>query len=441
MGEITQAQSSIVSDIRAGDRLRLLAQVVRHRGLGAIIDQTLVSATNFLTTVIIGRAAGQDALGSYTLAFSITLVLLCLQESLICLPYTVRHRRYELIPRREFAGSTLMQAALLAVVLVLVLTIGSWAAGAGNLISLRLSIVVAIASPVVLLRDFARRMSFAHLEVNRAIVVDCAVLVLQLAALLVFWQFGWLAATSAYVAIAVACSVAGAMWLWSFRENFLPGNRRLLQDFREGWALGGWVLASQIVSILSTYVMYWLVAGHLGTVASGVLTACSAIILVTNPVTLGTYAYLTPRLSSALAGGGTRGVLRVAVQTTVFLGTVMGAICCAAFVLGNPFLRLIYGAEFTGYGVVSGLYGLFALAQAVGAAPEHALWVTHRPQISFWTGLLGLACTIALAVWWMPLWGLVGAVSAMAFGSALTATLRWVAFLRLFRVTRRSGEK
>jgi O-antigen/teichoic acid export membrane protein len=441
MAELIQAQTSIASDIGTEERLRFLAQVIRNKGLGAIVDQTLVSATNFLTTVIIGRAAGQDELGAYTLAFSMTLVLVCLQESLICLPYTIRHRRYEVIPRREFAGSTLLQAALLAVVLVLLMAIGALLTGAGNLIPMHLSIVLTFASPFILLRDFARRISFAHLDISRTIIVDSAVFVLQLGTLLALWRVGWLSATVAYVVIAAACAVGGTLWLWSFREHFLPGSKRLVQDFRNGWSLGGWVLSSQIVSILTTYLIYWLVAGHLGTVASGVLTACSAIILLTNPVTLGTYAYLTPRLSSALAGGGRRGVLVVALQTSAFLGTVMGAICLAAFVFGDLFLNLVYGAEFAGYANVSGLYGLFAVAQAVGAAPEHALWVTHRPQISFWTGLLGLACTVALAVWWMPMWGLTGAVSAMAIGSGLTAAMRWVAFLRSLGTTRPSIEK
>ena len=46
------------------------------RGLLLVADQGVASATNFLTTIMIGRACLPEELGLYSLAFSLSIVLM-----------------------------------------------------------------------------------------------------------------------------------------------------------------------------------------------------------------------------------------------------------------------------------------------------------------------------------------------------------------------------
>jgi len=431
---------SLVSRVAALRWLSALVRIAGNRGVASIANQSLVSATNFFTTVIIGRAAGQENLGAFTLAFSVTLVMLALQDSLICQPYMVRHRHCRGASRRRFAGSTLVQAAFLAAVL-LVLTVSGAAVVAlrdsGSMAKLPLALSLAV--PFMLLRELARRMSFAHLLINQALAIDSIVMTVQLGLLLVLWRIGFLSAATAYVVIAVACGMAGMFWLWSFRFHVgLPG-QRLLADIRRGWNFGRWVLGSQVLTVLSTYLVYWMVAGELGTNASGILTACSAIILLSNPIVFGTCNYLVPRLAAALAEEGNAGMLRVALWATLFLASVMSVLSVVAFVFGEAFLHLVYGSAFAGNATVSGLYGLAMLAQVVGSAPDYMLWVKQRPVFSFWSALLGVCCLVAMALLLMPMWGLAGAVTAMAIANAMASAARWMAAWHLVHApTRRS---
>lgn len=436
MPESTPAEGMVDVGLRSdvSRLLRAAIGVVRNKGVTSIADQVIVSATNFLTTVIIGRAAGQDALGAYSLAFSVMLILLCLQESLVCLPYVIQHRKLEGDDRRRFAGSVGVQATALCAIMLVVLSVATlvlFRTSAGNAPWLATAFMVAV--PFTLLRDFARRMAFAHLVVRNAVVVDTVVLIVQIGGLLVLRQFGWLNASTGYLAIALACALAGLGWLWSARKEFGQPRGRLKSDIRHGWSIGGWVLGSQVVSILSSYLVYWIVVYKLGEDSAGVLAACSAIILLSNPIILGTHTYLVPRLAEALATEGDRGVDRVCIQITLFLVAVMSLFSVAAFAFGNLFLGIAYGATYVGNAVVSGLYGISALAQAAGAAPDHALWVKQRPAVSFWTGVAGVGLMTLLALAAIPAWGLLGAVSAMAVGNAVTAGLRWIAYRRVMR--------
>src|SRR6185503_4571137 len=79
----------------------------------SIGDQCLVSGTNFLTLVVMGRACGMYELGVYSLAFTAVVTLMALQESLLIAPYTVINTRFRSAERRSaYCAATLVQQLL-----------------------------------------------------------------------------------------------------------------------------------------------------------------------------------------------------------------------------------------------------------------------------------------------------------------------------------------
>jgi O-antigen/teichoic acid export membrane protein len=394
----------------------------------------VVSVTNFLTTVIVGRAAGQDALGAYALAFSVMLLFLCMQQSLVCLPYTIKVCHLKPDERRGLTGSALLQAIFLSAILSLVMAIGIGATAFSSSSAITtLLVALAVAMPFALLRDFARRISFAQFNMPIALAIDGSVFALQIWLLVILWRSSLLTATTTYLAIAIACATAGLFWVWHRRREFSLSWRVALSDIRWSWPLGGWVLGSQIVTVANSYLIFWLAAAKLGMLASGTLAACNVIIQLSNPILLGTYNILSPRLAVANAQEGSQGVARVARQTTVFLAVVMALFCVVAFIFGDFVVRILYGNTYAiaEVGIISGLMGLAELASAIGGAPDQVLWVRHRPSLSFWTGLTGLGCMVIAANWLIPAWGLIGVVSALVMGNSVASALRWFAFNRL----------
>ena len=87
-------------------RTKLRSSGVRS-GTLALIDQGLVSASRFVTTVLVGRAAGDAGLGAYSLGFTLLMLLTCVQDSLLSVPFTVFGNRMSQRGRRRYAGSVL----------------------------------------------------------------------------------------------------------------------------------------------------------------------------------------------------------------------------------------------------------------------------------------------------------------------------------------------
>src|SRR6185437_1349688 len=97
------------------DRLPNLFRLISGAHVLALIDQAVVSAASFFTTVIIGRYADASQLGAYAIAISVLASLYTTQGSLITLPFAVQRHR-PIGTATEFAGSSLLQALLLSTV-------------------------------------------------------------------------------------------------------------------------------------------------------------------------------------------------------------------------------------------------------------------------------------------------------------------------------------
>ena len=78
-----------------------------------LIEQSIVSATRFLTTIIIGRVCGASDLGLYAAILAILLLAGCSQESLISRPFTVYNPRLTGAKQRDYSGSVLLHLAAL----------------------------------------------------------------------------------------------------------------------------------------------------------------------------------------------------------------------------------------------------------------------------------------------------------------------------------------
>jgi hypothetical protein len=71
----------------------------------ALADQVIVSGTSFLMTMAVGRSTSPSELGAYSVGMSLLTSMVAVQESLICLPYTMQTRRSDQMEPERLGGS------------------------------------------------------------------------------------------------------------------------------------------------------------------------------------------------------------------------------------------------------------------------------------------------------------------------------------------------
>ncbi|MCA6122023.1 lipopolysaccharide biosynthesis protein [Bradyrhizobium sp. WSM 1704] len=410
--------------------LRIAWQKWRTHALG-LADQAVVSGVSFATTVLVGHWTSPRELGLYAIGISILISIVAIQDSLIALPYTIQRH----LPRgtpTEHAGGSLVQSGLLSALGLIVpsgtaLALSVYGA-APELVAMTWAL--AIVTPFALLRDFGRRYSFAHLQMNRALILDVAVAAIQLVALCWLGWTGRMSSASAYIAIGIACALPGSVWLCLNRSNFVIRTNQLSAAITHGWDLGKWLFAIQITICVQASIPYWLLALIAGPTATGIYAACMSIVLFANPFIIGIGNTLAPKAALALSEGGHPRLCREAAQDLLLLGGAMMLFCLAIFFLGDDVMRLLYSnEEYADHAHTLFVLALALLASALGMPATNALLAMERPQALLGASSLGAGVTVALVWYLMIEGGLPGAAYGFLTGSVTGSLGRWIAFL------------
>ena len=413
---------------------------VLGKGLLAIADQGVVAAASFLTSVLIGRLGSQEELGVYALALSLVMILRGVQNELVCSPYTVYCQRCEGGALPAYTGSTLVHYLMLTALSVLalfgvagVLSLGAGPAGATGAVW-----VLAGAVPFVLLREYVRQVSLAHLRLTTVLTIDATVSALQVGGLVILGICEALTVGAAYAVMGAACAVACLGWFLARQQPLEFRRDRLATDWRHNWRFSRWSLASFLICSTTPALLPWVVALTHGKAATGVLAACITLVNCAGTYVTGVANFLTPRAARAFARGGLPELKRVLRQTAVLFVVTLGAFFLAILATGDLAARLVYGGKYAGTAAVLALLALNMLCNSLGVTAGNGLWAMDRPRANFTADVCTFAVAASLVFCLVGPFGVLGAALATLAGTAAGVTMRW---LTLARLMARAGEQ
>lgn len=400
----------------------------------SLVDQMVVSGTNFVTTVMVGRSGGPEELANYALGFTLVITVFSVLEALIAMPYTIYANRLEGAARTEYRGAVLLQCGMLAVIASggvaawgLVITISGGAPGLAPVLY-----VLSAAIPFYILREFARQCAFAHLNSKTALQLDLCVGALQIVSIGGLAAGELLSALTAFTAIGATHCVVALTWLFLSRKNYVVRGAPVFKAIRRNLSFGGWILAGRIVGLLNSDILVlWLMAFVLGNKATGIFAACMTVVHLSNPFVIGMGQVLTPRVAQAFADNGLREMQRVARKATLFMGLALSGFCIGAFLFGDEALRIFYGSQYDGNSHTITVLSVSILACALSMPAASSLLALGRPDVSLKASATGLLLTMTVAsVLVFPL-GVLGVAWGLLCGQIGASAVRWIVFRRM----------
>ena len=307
--------------------------------------------------------------------------------------------------------------------------------GATNLTTVLWMLIATI--PFILLREFGRRVAYAHLHVRGALAMNAVAAVLQIAGLVCLAAVAALSAVAACAVIGLACGTAGLGWLAWSRAQFSVRWAEASGHFRRNWAFGKWVFLSRVAGMLqSGGIILWVLEFTRGEAAAGVFAACLTIVFLSNPFVLAVGQLLTPKVAQALAHGETDGLCRSVRRWSVLLVVTMTGFCTLVFLFGGMLLRLLYGGQYGGSEPVIWVLAVNTLVMAAGMPLSSGLWALQKPDADFRPTLLALVVTLATVLALLPAWDLMGVACGLLVGRIVGLAVRWAIFTRLVRVAK-----
>jgi len=272
----------------------------------AILDNGLISGSNFLLGILLARWLAPEEYGAYALAFSLFILVGFLYQALLLEPLSV------------FAGSSyrdnlrgyLKKALTIhwAISIPTGLVIGAGALGArffGHSVVLPISLAgMAIATPFLCIHAMARRSFYLRLSPGPAAFGAAFYCAMVTGGIFLVYRQGWLSSFTAFLIMALAALVSAMVMLWQLTSALEPASSepRLGEIWRKHWEYGSWALATCVVGWIPNYVYIPLVSTFSGMAAAGELRA---LMNLAAPV-LQTYAALSMLFLPYAAGSAFR---------------------------------------------------------------------------------------------------------------------------------------
>ena len=404
-----------------------------HKGGLAVLDQGLISGSNFMISILLARWLMPDQYGAYAVAFGIWVMLSLVYQSLVLEPMGVFGGS---IFRRNLRGYlrslvwihvvlSLMTASAFALAWAIAHRVSAGGAMSGALAGL------AIASPCLMLFSLARRTFYVELSPAPAATGAFIYSTLVLAGLYFVYKHGLLSTFTAFLLIAMGALVTGVVLMLVLRFGLSgSGPAASVRDaWDRHWHYGRWALASCIAGWLPSYIYYPLLSSFTGMTQSGQLKALMNLTMPfeqTKGALLMLVLPFAARVSHEEGSGGARVVCRRLTLLSLLLATAYWAVIIP---LQRPVFHLLYSDRYLD---VAYLLPALALGQIFWSAtfgPQVALRAMESPASVF--AALGLATAGSLLIGVPATWefGLKGAI----WGSNAADILSLLALFMVFR--------
>jgi O-antigen/teichoic acid export membrane protein len=396
----------------------------------AVIDQLLVSGTNFITVLMVARAVSASELGAYSVVMAIGLLLANSQAALIAKPLSAIGVTR---PPEQFgayiAATARLQVIGTAGTTIVVASLGLLASAIWDVHFVEL---LFIALPLFVfwqLQELTRRVMFAQNRPRAVLLNDMVSYGLQAVMVAGFLAAGRLTVVTA-LSIAASTSALGVIIALVQAPQLRQRPESLSTLWRENWKFGRWIVLADSIHAVSSRLYIYLSAALLSTATTGVLQAISQVSNVLNVFMFALMSTLMPRFARTLADHGTEALHRVV--TGWMVATTAGA----ALILAVPFftpettLGLLFGGRYDGNGDLLRLQ----LVAALVWIPTYMLTLAIYAHRASWIFPITQACNLAIAcslgAYLLLTHGLAGALIASGITGILNIAIYTVAFRR-----------
>ncbi len=397
----------------------------------AVLDNGLISGSNFLLQILLARWLTPEEYGAYALSFSIFILVGFLYQALLLEPLSV------------FAGSNYrdnirgyLKKALTIHWAISVPTAALIAAGAlgakivGHSMVLPVALAgMAIATPFLCMHAMTRRSFYLKLSPGPAAFGAAFYCALVTGGVLLVHHMQLLSPFAAFLIMSGAALVSAVVMVVQLNAALDPatGEPRVLTIWREHWEYGSWALAACVVGWIPNYVYIPLISTFSGMAAAGELRA---LMNLAAPV-LQTYAALSMLfLPYAARVAEERPEEASKLTHRLAMLFVAGAVAYWAVLIPfrQPIFQFLYAGKYMNSAYLIPLFGLETTVWSASLGPAIVLRGMKSPRSLFVAN--GAASIVALVIG-IPatrLFGIKGVIWSMILANALYVIVAFILY-------------
>jgi len=378
----------------------------------SLIDQAMVSGSNFLTAILIARALGLEGFGIYTLIWLIAVFIQNLQHALINTPLLTYGARADATDRPTLLGVVITRQLVFSgasTLLTFVTMVGAMAAQ--NMPNIAMAAALSACVAACQWQDFFRRLYFTVEKPFVGTLIDAVRYLGQPLILLGFLVFadGNISVTLVLWITALVASLSCFAALLDLPRIDAPGRAfDAIND--QHWEFGKWMAGTAVLQWIALNIFTLLSGALLGPAYAGALRAAQSLLGILHIPFFALDNFLPARGIKKLRDQGRDG-LNEMLNTYLVVGTAAVSAVAAIFFVAPEFcLGLVFGDEFTQHANVLRWYGAIYVVYYINLIYRFGLRILEQTRAIF----LGYVVAVgALAIAAYPLLlhlGLTGAI-------------------------------
>jgi O-antigen/teichoic acid export membrane protein len=389
-------------------------------------DQGLVSVSNFLVALLVGRWLGPEEYGVFALCYALWVAAMAFSRSAVVQPFVVAQRSDASANRADTGFRSLAMSAtiLLAVGTAMVVCFAAIVSSAPMRTPL---LALAAGLPALLVQDAWRLFNIAGGRASHALLSDWAWTTATLTALVVLQRTGTLTPTTAVLAWSGGAFL-GAVPAWLARGGrFAP--RKAARALRESLPLIRGFASAEVLYQIGLQAVLWITAALLTPAAVGLLRAAQTLLMPPRLMVMAGEFLVLPRVADR---GRSSGLRLAAHYALLNAGATLGwgVLLVAAWTLGKPPLETVFGTPFSGWELLLVPLLLQTLFASIGQAAGVALKGHRRSRALVRLAASMLVVRLALVSVGIWAYGLWGAAWAIALADLIQLLFGWWAAAR-----------
>ena len=405
-----------------------------REGYLASLDQGVISAANFLATVILARNVDPTELGVYGVGFISLHLVRSFQEGFVIQPLNVYGASMDETTFKRYATSSSIIQVLLAILSALIVAVSGWVLTVlGNDTAGPALFSLWLAFLWWQLQEYVRRMLYTRGAVFTAVINTVVANTVRLVLMILWATQSKLSGIAGLYAIAWGALVALIPGIWSTRAYWTKDFLSIKVTWQRNWGFGRWVLGGTLANWVAVEFYPVLTAGLISFAAAGAYRALQNLVAPIHLLLRATDTFLTPRAANIYEKNGQRALSRTLRLIYLAAGIPILAILIVAMTFPKQLLHLVYGDTYLAYsdGVV--LMALF-----------YALWFAYWPlqtifkaaRLSrpiFVANLVAILLMFTMGIWMILRWGVYGTIAGQALNSLIVGLILWGTWIGIKR--------
>jgi len=408
------------------------------KGGFAVLDQALISGSNFIMGILLARWLIPGEYGAYSLAFSIFLLLSIIYQAILLEPMMVFGGAAEIDSLRGYLKvlTRLHWFIVFAMFAALALSAGiAHQLKPGSTLPAALA-GAAIAGPCVLLFWLYRRAFYLDVSVAKAAFGALFYCIILVAGSFLLQWAGWMSAFTAFVVMALAALVTSGVLYYQL-QRALPEGGTITSSgaiWRKHWGYGKWAIASSVAGWVPAYVYYPLLASFGGMTQTADLRALMNLVQPLAQFYAALSAVFLPYAARQRARHPKRGLVTAARNGTLFFMLATMGYWAVIIVLRTQVFHLLYGGKYTNVADLIPTIAVGSVLWSGTIGASIALRAMESPDTIFLAYCAASLVSVAAGIPLSRLAGVTGAVWAMNLSDAVA--LGMIIILLIQRVKR-----